>query len=253
MGTEARTEQTTRGVHTSPPVRWLGRFGGASYGIAHLVVAWLAVWIAFGLRATGTDRRGVVAVLAVLPLGAVLLWVLTAGLITFGAWQLLYSLTTAGERIASVGRALVALVIASFAVTLVGGRDGPRGVTARLLELRGGHVVLMVIAVGVIAAGVVAADRGLARRFLRDLDPAPGLVVVSGMVGHLAKAVAYWVIGVLLGLAAVRLDPRRSGGLDAALRRLAAQPYGIVLLMIIAFGFVAFGLYCFADARYRRF
>ncbi len=73
-----------------------------------------------------------------------------------------------------------------------------------------------------------------------------------GTLGYLAKGVAYAVIGILLVVAAVKLDPQRAGGLDKALRTMATQPFGVVLLVAVAIGFAAFGVYCFFDARYRK-
>jgi hypothetical protein len=56
----------------------------------------------------------------------------------------------------------------------------------------------------------------------------------------------------LLGLAAIRSNPGEAGGLDAALRTLAAQPFGTFLLIAVAIGFAAYGIFCFAAARSHR-
>ena len=73
-----------------------------------------------------------------------------------------------------------------------------------------------------------------------------------GVFGHVARALAFAVVGVLFGVAALRADPGRAGGLDQALTTLAAQPYGPLLLLVVALGFVAFGPYTFAEAWARR-
>ena len=62
----------------------------------------------------------------------------------------------------------------------------------------------------------------------------------------------YGIAGILVVVAAVRSDPSKATGLDTALKTLAAQPYGVVLLVIVALGLAAFGVYCLFDARYRR-
>ena len=56
----------------------------------------------------------------------------------------------------------------------------------------------------------------------------------------------------LIGLAAIYADPQQSGGMDKALKTLAAQPYGMFLLAAVAIGIAAFGVYCFAAARAHR-
>ncbi|MGI8535173.1 MAG: DUF1206 domain-containing protein [Mycobacteriales bacterium] len=52
--------------------------------------------------------------------------------------------------------------------------------------------------------------------------------------------------------AAVSFRPDKARGLDGALRTLAAQPYGEVLLVAAGLGLAVFGVYGFAEARWRR-
>lgn len=78
------------------------------------------------------------------------------------------------------------------------------------------------------------------------------LVTRLGRVGWVALGVAYGTTGVLLVVAAVRYDPAQPVGLDAGLTALGAQPFGQVLLLILALGLALFGVYCLFDARYRK-
>lgn len=268
------TTWKARRLERSRPVQVLGRLGDACYGVVYVVVAWLALQIAFGDPATEADQRGAVTTIAAQPFGSVLLWILAIGLIAFGVWQLLTAATSyrwvrperkrTTRRLSAAGRAVVVFAIAAFTLRLLVTGDGGSGgggqqeMTARLLALPGGRVLVAAIAIGVLVAAVLSARRGVRDRFLRDLDLAGASAAARrwvkwlGRLGFLAKAVAYAVIGLLLGTAAVKLDPNRAGGLDTALRTLAAQPFGTVLLVAVAIGFAAFGAYCFADARYRR-
>jgi len=272
MSTTWHARHLARRLETSRPVQVLGRFGDACYGVVYLVVAWLAGQIAFGVPAAEADQRGAVTVISAQPFGMALLWVLVVGLVAFGVWQLLAAaagfrwVTTKRartmRRLSAVGRAVVVLTIAGFTVRLLTGGattgGGQQEATATLLTLPGGRVLVLAIGVAVLVAAVFAARRGVRERFLRDLDLSGAAtrtrrwVRWSGKVGYLAKAVAYAVIGILLCTAAIHLDPNRAGGLDKALRTLAAQPFGAVLLIAVAIGFVAFGVYSFSDARYRR-
>ena len=52
--------------------------------------------------------------------------------------------------------------------------------------------------------------------------------------------------------AAIQADPNQPTGLDAALKALRDQPLGVVLLLVVAAGLAAYGLYSFARARYSR-
>jgi hypothetical protein len=73
-----------------------------------------------------------------------------------------------------------------------------------------------------------------------------------GQVGYTAKGIAYAIVGVLLVDAAITHDPSESRGLDAALRTLAEKPFGAVLLCLVALGFLAYGVFCFFQSRYRK-
>ena len=53
-------------------------------------------------------------------------------------------------------------------------------------------------------------------------------------------------------MAALEADPAEARGLAGALATLARQPYGPWLLGAVAVGFVAYGVYLFLEARYRR-
>ena len=64
--------------------------------------------------------------------------------------------------------------------------------------------------------------------------------------------IVFLIIGVLLVIAAAQADAPEEVGIDGALRRLAAREYGPLLLSIVALGLAAYGLYSFAEARYRR-
>ena len=77
-------------------------------------------------------------------------------------------------------------------------------------------------------------------------------ITVIGVIGHLARMVAFGLIGIFLVRAAIDYAPSKARGLDGALASIAHHSYGQLLLAIVAAGLMAFGLYSIADARYRR-
>jgi hypothetical protein len=60
------------------------------------------------------------------------------------------------------------------------------------------------------------------------------------------------LIGAFLVSAAVRFDPDEAKGLDAALQTVAQQPYGRILLGLTAVGVLAYGLWSFVEAAFRK-
>lgn len=76
--------------------------------------------------------------------------------------------------------------------------------------------------------------------------------VVLGVLGHLARAVLFSLVGFFFVKAAWEYDPREAIGLDGALRKVARAEYGGLLLGCTAAGILAYALFCLVQARYRR-
>ncbi|GAA4687531.1 DUF1206 domain-containing protein [Pseudonocardia yuanmonensis] len=249
----------------------LGRAGLLAYGVVHLVVAWLAIRMAIGLPGGSADAQGAVAEIAT-GAGAVGLVVAVVGLVAFAIWQLTaaalgFCWVSGGERVRKrVGATAKAVTMLGLAVVAVAflrsgprsGDAGARDVVADLLVLPGGRLLVAAAAVTIGVLAVTMTYTGVRRTFMGDLDVrrlAPALrraIEALGVLGHLARALALAVVGVLVFTAAVASDARRAGGLDAALRALGETPLGMSLLVVVALGFGAFGLYCVADAAFRR-
>jgi hypothetical protein len=250
----------------------LGRAGMVCFGVVHLVVAYLAVQIAVGSGEQSADQRGALAEIGATSFGKVVLCVLAVGLFMFGLWQFLmaakgyswvyYKRERVPKRIGAGARGVVGVALGVSAIQLVtGSGSGGSGnqeqqeFTARLLALPDGRVLVAVAAAIVFGVAIAAAAKGIKRSFLEDLNigelPAGTRRWVErlGMFGYLAKAVVFALVAVLVGYAALNSDAGKAGGLDAALRMLAAEPFGPFLLVVVALGLAAFGVYCFAAAR----
>lgn len=127
-------------------------------------------------------------------------------------------------------------------------------VTAALLQSVLGRVLLAVLGLGVLGAGIYHVVKGVRKRFLDDLVVGGGarVVVRVGQVGYVAKGLALGIVGLAFVVADVTSDPSGATGLDGALTALGEPPGGPVLLAAVGLGFVAYGLYSFARARYAR-
>lgn len=271
---EGRAENAADKAEDSKLVQWLGRFGDVCYGVVHVIIAVLAVQIAFGGSNHAADQKGAIAAIAAQPFGLVVLWVMAVGLVAFGIWQLLCAGSgfewvedkgkRTRKRLGAGGRAVAVLVIAVNTIKLLVSNPGQsengksRSATATLMSATGGRVLVGIAAAVIFVAAGVIAYRGIRKKFLSDLDtgrvsPATRRWVEGlGVCGFVAKGVVYGIVGVLVLIAAITFDPKKAGGLDAALHTLAGQPFGVVLLVIVAMGLAAYGGYCFLEARCRR-
>ncbi|GLZ37510.1 DUF1206 domain-containing protein [Actinokineospora sp. NBRC 105648] len=265
---------TARQAHDNSAVKVLGKAGMACYGAVYVIVAYLAVQVAVGGGGQQANQTGALQEIAGTPFGAVVLWVLAVGLLAFGLWQLLmaafsYQWIEQGrkrvfKKIGAVVRGVVGISLGISAIRIASGSGGQNGdqkqkeFTARVMELPAGRILVGIIALVVIGAGVASIVSGVRKSFMKDLDTSElpsgtqRWVRKLGMIGYIAKGVGIGIVGILLGIAAIDAKPGEAGGLDSALRTLAAQPFGTFLLIAVALGFAAFGAYCFAAARAHR-
>jgi len=166
------------------------------------------------------------------------------------------------DRIAALASGVVYAALCVTAIKIMVGASAgsgtPKKATGGVLGWTGGRVLVAIAGVVLIGVAGYQAYKGLKRKFLEDSKTAemgPAIkraFTVLGVVGHLARAVIFVLVGYGLIRAAIDYDPQKAVGLDGALRKLADASYGPVLLGIVAAGLVGFAAYSLADARYRR-
>jgi hypothetical protein len=151
-------------------------------------------------------------------------------------------------------------VVAAGLLTGSGGgqQTSARSATAGVLDESWGRWLVGAIGVAFVAGAAYEAWQALTKEFMDDLDTgsmAEGTRRVAervGQAGLLARGVAWALIGWFLVQAAVQFDPKEAKGLDQALRSLADESWGPVVLVLVALGFLGYGAYCVVQARYRR-
>ncbi len=239
--------------------------GLAGFGLVHLVIGALAIQLSLGGR-EDASQQGALAEVAAQPFGEVALWAVAVGLFALVIWRVIdaavgYSWHDEPKRtlrrLTAVGQAIVylALGIAAIRIVLDGGSGGGQGeetATARLLALPFGPVLVALAGTVVIAIGVAQIVKGIRQTFQDDLSGAGRPTITLGRIGFPAKGVALIVVGLLIGWAGISHDPGQAGGLDEALKAVRDQPFGPVLLIAVALGLIAFGLFCFGWARHPR-
>jgi len=261
--------RTAREARDSEPVSWLARFGFAGRGLVYVVLGLLAVQVALGHTARA-DKNGALASIKDKPFGSVLLVVLAISFAGYAVWRLLDGVVGHreedgakrwGKRVASLFRGVVYAALAFSTARFVfssPGRDKTEPLTARVMGMTGGRTVVGLIGAALVVGGLVIAVRGVREKFLKKLDlgsAGDGLrtaVKAVGIVGLAGRGLVLALVGGFLVQAAVTFDPDKAKGLDASLKSLADAPFGPVLLACAAVGLVAFGLWSWVEARYRR-
>ncbi|TCC27431.1 DUF1206 domain-containing protein [Kribbella speibonae] len=244
-------------VRHSRPYELAITTGLIAYGVVHLLVAWIALQLAFGKSSQEASQQGALRELAGGPLGGVLLWVVAIGLFALVVWRVL-ELGWGHLDVSSTGRAIVYLVLGVSAVKIAvgsgsSGSGQQKTVSARLMEHGAGRVLLVAVGIAIVALGCYHVYKAITKKFLEDLvGGVSDLTILLGRIGYVAKGIAFAVVGVLVGWAAIDYDPQKAGGLDSALHTIKEQPFGSVLLTVLAAGIAAFGGYCFIWSRNAR-
>lgn len=241
----------------NPVVEQGARLGYVASGVLHLLLAWVAVQLAWSGYGGSADQGGALSLLAGSAIGSVLLWLCVVGFALLALWQVTEAVAgrDTGDRVKSAGRAVVyaALALTTVGVVQGSGGDGGAGVTAGLMTSAGGRLLVGAVGLVVVGVGIHHVVKGWRRTFLQDLRQHPGTWTErAGRVGYVAKGVALLLVGGLVVAAAAGAASQAAPGLDPALRTLLALPAGPVLLTLVGLGFAAYGVYSFARARHAR-
>ncbi|MHB8188442.1 MAG: DUF1206 domain-containing protein [Dermatophilaceae bacterium] len=253
-------------VEGHPALQVGARVGYAVSGMLHLLIAWIALQIAWMASGRSADQSGALQALAGSSLGRLALWVAVLGFLALGLWQLANALAARSTldsspwavRAKGIAKAGVYLVLAWTSFSFAKGQPSSSKAqsadfTATLLQHSGGRLLVAVIGLVVIGVGGYHVMKGWTKKFLQDLSENPGIIVTrAGVVGYVAKGVALAVVGVLFVAAAVQNSSSKATGLDGALRSLRQQAVGPWLLTAVALGIAAYGLYSFARSRRAR-
>jgi hypothetical protein len=266
MADDAR--RVARKAESSTPLRALARAGFAANGIVHVIIGVIVLAAAFGAEGE-SDQAGAFTAIAEAPLGFAALWLLAVALWALAVWHVIEGVLAArGDtaekwrlRVSEWGQSVVFLALGVLAASVALGARPDADETAQdvsrgVLVVPGGAFVLGAVGLGIAVAGIAFVVMGVRRSFEQKMaipdTPAGTGIKTLGIVGFIAKGVALLILGVLLLVAAVRVDPEAAGGLDAAVDALLGLPYGPWLAGAIGGGLVVYGAFCILRARYAR-
>ncbi len=267
----------SRRAATSQWMILLARLGYAIKGVVYLVIGWLAVMLAIGQGGKATDQSGAIQTINNFPFGKFLLVVVAIGLLGFALWSFIQALfDTEGKGsdakgifgrlgYAIVGVSYAVLGYATFQIVAGTGSGGKNSTTsaqdwtAVLLKQPPGPFLVVLVGLVVLGLACYLFYKAYSANFqstlnLSDLSAQMKKIVINiGKFGYGALGVVFAIIGIFLMVAAYQHNSSKAVGLDGALKDLAHQPFGPFLLAIVALGLIAYGVYSFVEARYRRF
>jgi hypothetical protein len=254
---------TARQAGNSPVVEWGARLGYAVLGMIHLLIAWIALKVAWNIGggSKNADTSGALETLTASGTGVVLLWVCVVGFLLLAVWQLFEAALGHGEttdRLKAAAKGVTYLFFAWTSFTVGQGASSSaeqqtEDFTAGLMGSPGGRLLVGVVGLVVLGIAGYHVYKGWTKKFLEDLREHPGdWAVTAGRIGYVAKGVALVIVGFFFLVAAWQADPDKAQGLDGALKTVKEQPFGPFLLTLVAAGIAAYGVYSFARSRYAR-
>ncbi|HEY0658677.1 MAG TPA: DUF1206 domain-containing protein [Pyrinomonadaceae bacterium] len=253
----------------------LARFGFVAKGVVYIIIGILAALAAFGNGGKTTDSRGAFEEILSHSYGKPMLGAVCIGLIGYAIWRIVQAIKdTEDKGSGAKGLAvrggyfvigLIHLSLAYSAARLISGSGGSSGGesqskewTAFILEQSFGELIVIAIGLGFIGFAASQFYKAYTTKFREKLktnqmsDQTESFATKFGQFGLSARGVVFGIIGIFLILAGLRSNAGEVRGLSGALRALLQQSYGQILLGVVAIGLIAYGLYMFVLARYRR-
>jgi hypothetical protein len=252
----------------------IGRVGLVGQGVVALIIGLLAIRIAMGQKDEAATSDGAVAWLAQQPLGKFLLVALTVALFALAVWRFLDALmgdpVEGSEPKDRVKYAVLGVIYLSVAITTLGitianwtgsgdtngsqksGDAGSQQAAHTMFSWPAGRWLVGLAGVAVIGYAVYNFYKQVIKRKFTERIDDTAWVVRLGLIGYTAQSLVYAVIGYFFIQAAIAFKSKTAKGPSGALIELADQGWGKFLLWAIAIGLFAYGLFCVAEAKYRK-
>jgi hypothetical protein len=261
----------------------LGRAGWLAKGVVYVIAGVLCLMVAS--KASGWSKSSTTGAEEASPTGALktvahatggplLMWVLAIGLFIYAAWRLVSAALPGdadAEAVAKrIGFVVSAIIYATFAFTAIAlatssaapattnGNSKVTSLTGRVMEHSGGRWLIGLIGLIVMGVGVYRISKGVKQDVNDELDLSGfsserlRWTERFGRVGEIGRGIGIGLVGFFLLRAAITYDPNEATGLDGALRRMAVNSWGVLVIFVVGVGFAAYGVFCAATFTRRR-
>lgn len=247
------------------------RFGLISKGIVYCLLGILTVMTAVGLRGDNAGKEEAFKMIYDQPFGKILLALLSLGLfgyVTLRLFQCFKDIDKKGNDfkgiMARAGYGISALIYMTLGIyavkLLMNGSSGKGGgsqefVVSKILNWPAGQWIIGIVAVIIIINGIRQIYKGVSGKFMKDIKLVQSNFKKSfkntGIIGYTSRGIMLGIIGYLLLHAASTSNPKEAKGTEYAFDFLEHE-FGSMLMGVVAFGFIAYGVFMFVKARYQK-
>ncbi|MBT2663416.1 DUF1206 domain-containing protein [Bacillus sp. ISL-45] len=273
MNTQSTIEVRSKLREVKPWVRRFARFGYIAKGLVYVMVGVLAALAAFGSSGDTTGTSGALQSLAAIPFGEVALWFIGIGLIGYIMWDFIKAIkdpenegTDAKGLIKRTGYFLSGLIYTNLALGAIklasntgsaNGGNSEKTISAKLMEQPFGVWLVGIVGAIIMGYGFYELYSGAKGKFISKFktyemnDKERKIALLSGKIGLISRGIVLSMVGFFFIRTAYTHNPNESKGLGGALTELANQPFGQILLAIVAAGLILYGIYQIIKGRYQ--
>lgn len=250
----------------------LARGGYAARGVIYLIVGIFALLAAQDSTKPKDSHKSLEALLSQ-PFGYVLVGLIVAGLLAFAAWRVLQAIGDVDHhgnefkgwviRAGLLAGGLVNGALAFFALGLLisgmrsAGKSGSdaQDLLGYLLSWEHSNLIVYLVALVPLGVGIAHIIKGWKATFEKYFEAEEEVMRYVRPVsrfGLIARGVVFIEISVLLLVSGSTYQAMNPPGMKDALNALQNLPAGGVVLMLMALGLIAFSVYSFAEAFWRK-
>lgn len=252
----------------------LARIGYGAKAVIYLLIGGFALDQAFWNHSTRSSPTQAMHLLRQQPLGAAALGLLAAGMFCYGLHRCLESVvgpvktkSRVLETLHRLGRFAGGLGYLGFGFLAVefmlsrnrSGNSKTPIFATRLLHHTLGNTLLAAIGAILVGIGVKYFYDVCSGRYRESYDlpraakSADRAIRIGAIYGIFSRGVFFFLCGGLVIYAGFFSDPNSARGMEAVLDLIQKLPFGAWLFAFIAFGFVAYGLFCVVRAIYGKY
>ena len=250
----------------------LARGGYAARGVVYLIIGIFAVLAAQGSSQPRDSHSGLEALLAQ-PFGGFMVGVVVVGLLAFAAWRVLQAtrdvdhhgkelkglVIRAGLLVGGVTYGALAFFALGLLISAVRSSGDSSGQTpdllASILSWEHSNLLVYLAALLPLGVGITHIIKGWKASFEKYFDADEDVMRYVRPVsrfGLIARGVAFIEVAVLLVISGSSYQAMHPPGIKDALNGLQDLPAGGFVLLIVALGLIAFAVYSFAQAAWRK-
>jgi len=249
----------------------LARWGFAAKGFVYVLIGILAAMSAVGQGGSGSaSKQGAARMIFDQPFGKFLAILVVIGILGFVVWrfvQAFKSKSLSGSQskmmLKRARYAFSGLIYLAFAVTIIrmiqgsggGSGNGRQQLVGRVLEMDLGPLLVALAGIGVMVAGIMQWVKAYKEEYMRKLSFSGAAASMRdtvrkvGKLGYAARGVVWLLVGFFLLQAGLNSNASQAQGSGEAFQTIE-QWGGSWVLLIVALGVVAYGVFMFFMSRY---